>query len=84
MFSKVLLKIREYYFLPVVFLTPAKALTQAYEEYVRYKKQPDVSMIQHTFCCLMGVWSGAVAGAFLGATWPISFPIFIGRCIDKK
>jgi hypothetical protein len=32
----------------------------------------------------MGAWVGSVSGAFLGATWPISLPIFIGRYIDKK
>ena len=83
MFSKVLPRIKEFYFLPVVFLTPAKAFTEGYEEYIKYKNE-DVSLAHHTFCCFMGVYIGAISGAFLGATWPISLPIFIGRCIDKK
>jgi hypothetical protein len=84
MFSKVMPRIKEFYFLPVVFMVPAKAFSEGYEEYVKYKIQDDVSLTHHTFCCFMGAWTGAISGAFLGATWPISIPIFIGRCIDKK
>jgi hypothetical protein len=32
----------------------------------------------------MGAWTGVISGAFLGAVWPISLPIFIGRYLDKK
>ena len=44
----------------------------------------DVSMIHHTFCCIMGAWTGVISGAFLGLLWPITIPVFIGRCINKK
>jgi uncharacterized membrane protein len=65
-------------------MVSAKAFAEGYEEFIKYKIQDDVSLTHHTFCCFMGVWSGALAGAFLGATWPISIPIFIGRSIDKS
>ena len=84
MFSKVLPKIKQFYFLPVAFTVPAKAFSEGYEEYLKYKIQDDVTLTHHTFCCFMGVWVGAVSGAFLGATWPLSLPLFIARSIDKK
>ena len=84
MFSKVIPRIKEFYFLPVVFMVPARAFTEGYDEYIKNKIQDDVSLTHHTFCCFMGAWTGALSGAFLGATWPISLPIFIGRSIDKK
>ena len=83
MFFNVVSKIKEFYFLPIVFMVPAKASIECYSEYVKNKKR-DVSLNQHTFCCVMGAWTGAISGAFLGATWPLSLPIFIGRYIDKK
>ena len=83
MFFKVIPKIKEFYFLPIVFLAPMKGFTQGYEEYITYKNK-DVSLAHHTFCCFMGACTGVVSGVFLGATWPISIPIFIGRCIDNK
>jgi hypothetical protein len=84
MFSKVIPRVKEFYFLPVIFMVPTKAFTGGYEEYIKYKKDLDVPLTQHTFCCFMGAWTGAIGGAFLGATWPISLPIFIGRSIDKS
>lgn len=84
MFSKVIPRIKQFYFLPVAFMIPTRAFTDGYEEYNKYKIQDDVSLAHHTFCCFMGAWTGAAAGAFLGATWPISIPIFIGRSMNKK
>jgi hypothetical protein len=84
MFSRVIPKIKEFYFLPAVFMTPAKAFTEGYEEYIKCKNDPSISLTNHTFSCFMGAWIGALSGAFLGATWPISLPVFIGRSIDKK
>ena len=84
MFSKVIPRIKEFYFLPLVFMVPARAFTEGYDEYIKYKIQDDVSLTHHTFCCFMGAWTGAISGAFLGATWPLSLPIFIGRSIDKS
>jgi hypothetical protein len=49
------------------------------KEYIICKNAADASLTQHTFCCFMGAFSGLVGGA-----WPISLPVFIGRCIDKK
>lgn len=83
MFSKIIPRIKEFYFLPVVFMVPMKGFTEGYEEYIK-RKNEDVSLAHHTLCCFMGAWTGAIGGAFLGATWPISIPIFIGRCIDDK
>ena len=83
MFSRVIPKIKEFYFLPVVFMVPMKVSTECYDEYIKNKNR-DISLAEHTFCCFMGAWVGAVSGVFLGATWPISLPIFIGRYIDKK
>jgi hypothetical protein len=84
MFSKVIPRIKEFYFLPVVFMIPAKGFIDGYEEYIKYKNDRSMSLTLHTFSCFMGAWTGALSGAFLGATWPISLPIFIGRSIDKK
>ena len=84
MFSKVIPRIKEYYFLPVLVMMPIRAFTEGYEEHIICKNAADASLTQHTFCCFMGAFSGLVGGAFLGATWPISLPVFIGRCIDKK
>lgn len=84
MFSKVMPIIREFYFMPVLFMVPTKAFIEGYEEYVKNKNDRDISLTHHTFWCFMGAWTGAISGAFLGATWPLSLPIFIGRCIDKN
>ena len=84
MFSKVIPRIKEFYFLPVIFMAPARAFTEGYDEYIKCKNDPSISLTNHTFCCFMGAWVGAMSGAFLGATWPISLPIFIGRSIDKN
>lgn len=83
MFSKVIPKIKEFYWIPAGFLAPMKGFTGGYEEYIQYKNK-DVSLAHHTFCCFMGACTGVVSGAFLGLAWPISIPIFIGRCIDDK
>jgi hypothetical protein len=81
MFSKIIPRIKEFYYLPAVFMTFGKGFTGGYHE---YKKNYIASLEEHTFCCIMGAFTGAISGAFLGLTWPISLPIFIGRCIDKK
>jgi hypothetical protein len=84
MFSRVIPRIKELYFLPVVFMVPMKAFAGGYEEYIKCKNELDASLTRHTICCCMGAWTGFLEGAFLGATWPISIPIFIGRCVDGK
>jgi hypothetical protein len=84
MFSRIILKVKDYYALPVVFMAFGKGFTGGYEEYVKYKNDNDVTVAYHTFHCIMGAYMGVLSGAFLGITWPISLPIFIGRYIDKK
>ena len=77
-------KVKDYYAIPAVFMTFGKGFSGGYEEYVKYKNNNDVTLAQHTIYCIMGSYMGALSGAFLGITWPISVPIFIGRYIDKK
>ena len=84
MFSKIIPRIKEFYALPAVFMGFGKGFSGTYEEYVKYKNDNDVTLAQHTFYCIMGSYMGVLSGAFLGLTWPISVPIFIGRYIDKK
>lgn len=81
MFSKIIPRIKEFYAVPAVFMACGKGFTGMHEEYVKNKNE---TLVQHTFSCIMGAYMGVLAGAFLGAVWPISFPIFIARCIDKK
>ena len=38
MFSRVIPRIKEFYFLPVVFMVPAKGFIEGYEEYIKNKK----------------------------------------------
>lgn len=83
MFSKITPLINKYYFAPVGFLVPITTLRGTYDEYVKNNNR-DSSLIEHTFGCLMGAWVGILSGVFLGVAWPISLPIFIGRCIYKK
>jgi len=83
MFSRIIHKIHEYYLLPVLITTPVNAFVGAYEEYID-KKSRVVSFTQHTFCCVMGGFTGAAGGVFLGVVWPISLPIYIARTINKK
>ena len=84
MFSRVIPNIKQFYPIPVIFMTFGKGFSGGYEEYVKYKNNIDVTLAQHTFYCIIGSYMGALSGAFLGLTWPISIPIFIGRYIDKK
>jgi hypothetical protein len=85
MFFKVMMSnVKQYYAVPAVFMTFGKGFNGGYEEYVKNINDNDVTLAHHTFCCIMGVYMGALTGAFLGITWPISLPIFIGRCLDKK
>jgi hypothetical protein len=81
MFQRILSKVTHYYYVPTLIIVPIMVVSRGYEEYVTYQKQ-NVSLTLHTFCCIGGACSGAVSGAFLGLIWPISLPIFIGRCID--
>lgn len=76
--------VKKYYALPAVFMAFGKGFSGGYEEYVKYKNDNDVTLAQHTFYCIMGSYMGVLSGAFLGLTWPISIPVFIGRYIDKK
>jgi hypothetical protein len=84
MFFKIISKVKDYYALPAVFMIPFKGFSGGYEEYIENKNKNDVTLAHHTFCCLMGVYLGVASGAFLGLTWPISLPIFIGRCLDEN
>jgi hypothetical protein len=81
MLTKVLPIIKDFYFLPVLITVPTHAVSGIYEEYIKNKNEP---FIHHTVCCLIGGSTGVAVGAFLGAVWPISVPIFIGRYIDKN
>lgn len=81
MFSKIIPKIKELYFLPVVFMVPIKVSNEVYEEYIKNK---DKSLTLNTVGCIMGAWMGVMTGTFLGITWPISLPIFIARSIDNN
>ena len=84
MFNRILSNVKYYYVVPAFFMAPTKGFTGGYEEYIKYKDVDDVSLTHHTFCCIMGAWTGVISGAFLGLLWPITIPVFIGRCINKK
>jgi hypothetical protein len=84
MFFKVMTNVKKYYAIPAVFMGFGKGFTGGYDEYVKNKNDNDVTLAHHTFCCIMGTYMGVLTGAFLGLTWPISLPVFIGRCIDNK
>ena len=84
MFSRIISKVKDYYALPAVFMSVGKGFTGGYDEYVKNKNDNDVTLAYHTFSCIMGTYMGVLSGAFLGITWPISLPIFIGRCLDNK
>jgi hypothetical protein len=84
MFSRILSNLKHYYAVPAFFMAPIKGFTGGYEEFIKYNNVDDVTLTHHTFCCIIGTWTGVISGAFLGAVWPISLPIFIGRCIDNK
>jgi len=77
MFSKVIPRIKEYYFLPVLVMMPIRAFTEGYEEHIICKNAADKSLTHHTFCCFMGAFSGLRSMTY-------QFTCFIGRCIDKK
>ena len=77
-------RIKQFYPIPAVFMAFGKGFSGGYEDYVKNKNDNNVTLAEHTLCCIMGVYMGALSGAFLGLTWPISLPIFIGRYIDKK
>ena len=83
MFSRMIQKVHEYYLLPVFITTPTNAFAGAYEEYL--KEPPYMNTLtQHTFSCVMGGFSGAIGGIFLGVVWPISVPLYIARTIQNK
>lgn len=84
MFFKVMSTVKKYYALPAVFMAVVKGFSGGYEDYVKNMNDNNVTLAEHTVCCIMGAYMGALSGAFLGLTWPISLPIFIGRCLDKK
>jgi hypothetical protein len=84
MFSRIISKVKDYYPLPAVFMSVGKGFSGGYDEYVKNKNDNSVTLAYHTFYCIMGTYEGVLSGAFLGITWPISIPIFIGRYIDKK
>ena len=84
MFSRVIPQIKQFYPLPAVFMAVGKGFSGGYEDYVKNKNDTNVTLAEHTLCCIMGAYMGVLSGAFLGLTWPISLPIFIGRYLDKK
>ena len=84
MFSRIISKVKDYYALPVVFMSISKGFSGGYEEYVKNMNDNDITLAHHTFCCIAGSYMGFLSGAVLGLTWPISLPIFIGRCLDNK
>jgi hypothetical protein len=84
MFYRVLPKIKQFYPVPVVFMSFGKGFSGGYEEYVKNMNDNNVTLAHHTFCCIMGTYMGVLSGAFLGITWPISLPIFIGRYLDNN
>jgi hypothetical protein len=58
MFSKVLPKIKQFYFLPLAFTVPAKAFTEGYEEYIKCKNDKcDEELPQYYFDELYGFCS---------------------------
>jgi hypothetical protein len=83
MFARIMHKVHEHYLLPVLITTPVNAFAGLYEEYIRNESYP-VSFTQHTFSCVMGGFTGAINGMFLGAVWPISLPLYVARTINKK
>jgi hypothetical protein len=84
MFFKVMTNVKKYYALPAAFMAFGKGFSGGYDEYVKNKNDNSVTLAYHTFYCIMGTYEGVLSGAFLGITWPISLPIFIGRYLDKK
>jgi hypothetical protein len=83
LFKSIMSNIKQYYAVPAVFMAFGKGFTGGFDEYVKNMNN-DVTLVEHTVCCIMGTYMGLVTGAFLGITWPISLPIFIGRYLDKK
>ena len=81
MFSKITPKIKDYYFLPMLITVPLKTSMGGYEGYIKYK---DKTFTEHTYHSFMHAVAGMISGAFLGAVWPISLPIFIARQFDKS
>lgn len=84
MFNRILSQVKHYYAVPAFFLAPMKGFSGGYEEFVKCNNMDNVTLTQHTFCCIMGTGSGVISGAFLGLLWPITIPIFIGRYINNK
>jgi hypothetical protein len=84
MFSRVIVKIKQFYPIPVIFMAVGKGFSGGYDHYVKNMNDNDVTLAEHTLSCIVGAYIGVLSGAFLGLTWPISLPIFIGRYLDKK
>jgi hypothetical protein len=84
MFSRVIPHIKQFYPIPAVFMAVGKGFSGGYEDYDKYKNDNSVTLAQLTLYCIMGSYVGVLSGVFIGLTWPISLPIFIGRCLDKK
>ena len=83
-FKSIMSNVKQFYHIPAVFMAFGKGFSGGYEEYVKYKNHNDVTLAEHTFYCIIGSYVGVLSGAFLGITWPISLPIFIGRYTGKK
>ena len=81
MFSRVITKVKHFYWLPAAFTTPFMAFSEGYNEFVMHKNE---SLSLNVFSCFMGAWTGTITGAFLGLAWPVTIPVFVGRCLDKK
>jgi hypothetical protein len=81
MFSRVITKVKDFYWLPAAFTTPFMAFTEGYGEFLMHKNE---SLSLNVFSCFMGAWTGTITGAFLGLAWSITIPVLVGRCLDKK
>jgi hypothetical protein len=81
MFSKVIPRIKEFYFLPIAYFLPMKVFSGGYEECINNKNE---TVTKTTLRCVMGAWAGVFEGVFLGIVWPITIPIMIAKKYNDK
>ena len=68
------------YFLPMVVSLPIGGVYGVCDGYTKYK---EFSLGGHVFGCFVNAYGGLVAGAFLGAVWPITGFVVVKRYLDK-
>ena len=61
MFFKVMSNVKKYYALPAVFMAVGKGFSGGYEDYVKNMNDNNVTLAEHTVCCIMGgVYGGII------------------------